>query len=100
MRALFKSSEFWQCVVFLVWAVFQLAIVGLRILSAGDVGLVVGSLLLVGGTVSLLKAFISVVRWRLENPEGRTSLVGRIFVYSVGTLALTLQIVWFMFLSK
>lgn len=100
MAAYFKSGEFWQCAVFLVWSLFELVIVGLRVASFTSKGLLFVSLLLVTGALFLIKAFASVVRWRLGNPEGTNAPVARIFLYSAGTLAVALQTVWYLIPSR
>jgi hypothetical protein len=100
MSHYFKTAEFWQCSVFLVWSLFELALVGVRVASVSQAGLVFGSFLLIGGALSLIKAFISVVRWRLDNPNVDKSPVARTFLYSAGTLAVALQTVWTLVLRQ
>lgn len=95
MSPCFKSSEFWQCLVFLTWSLFELTITCRYVASTSSVGLWLGCLLLTTGAFFLIKAFAAVVRWRLENPDGNKSPVARTFLYSVGTLALALQTVWY-----
>ena len=90
-----KSAEFWQCVVFLAWSIFELIITCVRIASVGRTALLLGLLLLISGAFFLLKAFVNVVQWRLKNPGGPSSAVARVFLYSAGTLALALQTVWY-----
>lgn len=63
--------------------------------STGSAGRWLGYPLLVTGAFFLIKAFAGVVRWRVENPDGIKSPVARTFLYSVGTLALALQTVWY-----
>ena len=95
MSPYFKSTEFWQCIVFLAWGLFELAITCRYVVSTSSAGRLLGYLLLITGAFFLIRAFIAVVRWRLENPDGRRSPVARTFLYSVGTLALALQTVWY-----
>lgn len=96
VRAYFRSGEFWQCVVFLTWALFELVILSWHVALVGRTGFILGSLFLLASVFSLFKAFEAVVRWRGQNPDARTSLVARAFLYSTGTLAVALQIVWSM----
>jgi hypothetical protein len=100
MRTYFRSAEFWQCVVFLTWALFELTILSLHIASVGQTGLGISIFFLPATAFFLIKAFVSVVRWRTQNPEGRTSPVALAFLYSTGTLALALQTVWIVFHNK
>jgi hypothetical protein len=95
MSPYFKSSEFWQCFVFLAWSLFELTITCRYVASTSSVGRWLGYLLLVTGAFFLIRAFTAVVRWRLENPDGSKSPVALTFLYSVGTLALALQTVWY-----
>lgn len=96
MPPYFKSWEFWQCSVFLVWSSSELVIVGLRVASFTPRGPLLVGALLITGAFSLVKAFASVVQWRLRNPDSTKSPVARVFLYSTGTLALTLQTVWYL----
>jgi len=95
MTPYFKSGEFWQCSVFLVWSLFELTIIGLWMKSVGPVGVLLCGLLLITGAFFLIRAFASVVRWRRENPEATKSPVARMFIYTTGTLAVALQTVWY-----
>lgn len=99
MRAYFKSTEFWQCLVFLIWSLFELTIVCLRITSRGVAGAAIGSFSLITGVLFLIKSFIKVVREGFEVADGGKSAVARVFIYSTGTLAMVLSVAWYFLLS-
>jgi len=86
-----RSAEFWQCTVFLAWALFELAITSARVASFGRTGIIFAILLMTGASLFLTKAFVSVVRFRLENPGNSKSRGALIFLYTAGTLAISLQ---------
>jgi hypothetical protein len=98
MTPYFKSAEFCQCFVFLVWSLFELTVVCLHMASVNRTGLLLGSLLLITGAFYLIKAFLLVVRQRFEKkPDGVRSPIARTFLYSAGTLAVALQTMWYVF---
>ena len=95
MSPYFKSSEFWQCLVFLTWSLFELTITCRYVAGTSPAGRWLGYSLLITGAFFLLRAFTAVVRWKLENPDRVKSPVARTILYSVGTLAIALQTVWY-----
>jgi hypothetical protein len=95
MRRYFKSSEFWQCAVFLAWTLFELMIVGFRIASISVTGFLLGWVSILTGAFFIIRAFVHVVRWRLEDSNGNKSPVVMVFLSGSGTLAFVLQVVWY-----
>jgi len=94
MNAYFKSSEFWQCFVFWLWSLTEVAIISMHLMSVSRSASLLSGLLLVISAVFLTQAFTSIVGRRIENPDAGKSPEARIFVYCTGVLAVALQIVY------
>jgi hypothetical protein len=100
MTNYFKSAEFWQCSVFLAWSVFELLLSALHLQSLSHKALLLGWLFFLTGSAFLIKAFTSVVRWRLANRGASERVIARVFIYTAGTLAVVLQTFWYILASK
>lgn len=93
---LIRSAEFLQCTVFLIWSLFELAIVVRWMISRDQLGMLIGFLCLTIGAIFLIRGFVSVVRQRLDNPDAPMSSIARVFLYTSGTLAIVLQATWYL----
>jgi hypothetical protein len=49
MTDYFKSSEFWQCVVFLIWGLFELGLLSWHVVSVGQWGMTLSLFFFPGG---------------------------------------------------
>lgn len=100
MRPYFKLIEFWQCVLFLVWPLFDLTVLSLHFGNVSVTGRWLGRLLLITGALFLIAAFTVVVKWRIENPDRTKSPVVRVFLYTAGTLVVALQTVLYVLRTR
>jgi len=94
MNAYFKSSEFWQCFVFWLWSLTEVAMISMHLMSVSRSASLLSGLLLVTSTVFLTRAFTSIVRRRIENPDAGRSPEVFTFLYFTGVLAVALQIIY------
>jgi hypothetical protein len=93
MASYFKTAEFWQCAVFFLWSLFELTLLCFFMASVSRAALLLSCLLLVTVAFFLGKAFVSLVRLRLKDPDPTRPLAVRVFIYSTGALAVALQTV-------
>ena len=95
LREYARTAEFWQCAIFLLWALLELGFSVKNLASIAQKEIWFLAVLLITGAFFLVKAFVVVVQSQLKNPRKARSTAVRTFVYTVGTLALALQTIWF-----